>query len=317
MRPRPARSLGYAITSLLTLASPALAAPARHTQSSATDPMGRLKLAINKSDLRRYSDLNQACENADFRALAVGLNGAWKALARSKTEYESDAEYRAFVTKIENSVNGEAQIIVCQPLTQERYSSFKYDAERERFIGRFSPSVTIHFDRKAAGRYLGTTALGMQASISKFRHVDYRLSMTYDKSPIPESECIKLGKKPGCYVRYSDIPDPTNCFRQPLAYCNFEVPALRSEASTLKSTGYLVYTGTLRHPFMIDVDIPGSPTLTDRVDVNEIILSVEFSPKTISVVGNGKTYWSMDFDQEVNETRKLIERNVEAGRYKF
>ncbi len=90
-------------------------------------------------------------------------------IALKKGEYEIEAEIEAeFATrrrKLEDVLNGETQLVVCQPLDDSEDAPFRYDPEREVFTGTFLSHRNVWRDVKRTGSYVSRTRMGVRATV--------------------------------------------------------------------------------------------------------------------------------------------------------
>lgn len=236
------------------------------------DPVSVLVTAIRANSLGGAGDLFAACEAADFKLLAWGLEGLKERIAVEKSEYETQEEFDARRTKLEDALNPDGDIVICQPLDDNEDAPFRYDAEREVFVGSFDAHQNVWRDFKKTGTYVSKTRMGVRASVTSSVKLEYDVDMHASLDPA-KPKCIKSN-----YLNYS-----------------YEVPARRSDAPLLKARGYLVFAGKLVSPFISVSELEGSPTLDDPRDIYERTMTVKFAPHLISVVGpHGDRPWKCE-----------------------
>ncbi len=225
------------------------------------DPVGNLVGAIALNQLREGETLFAACERSSFKTLAWALDGVRSRIALEKGEYETEAEFATRRRKLEDVLNGGAQLVVCQPLDDNEDAPFRYDPEREVFTGTFLTHQNVWRDVKRTGSYVSKTRMGVRATVRSSVQLEYDVdlgSTLRDRRPA----CLK-----GSYQFEYTVAMP------------------RADAPLLKARGYLVFTGRLLAPFIARDDTAGSPTLDDPTDVYERSLAVNFEPAQVAVVG--------------------------------
>lgn len=237
--------------------------------ASKPDPVAALAGAIELNRLRDAEPLFTACERSSFKTLAWALDGVRSRIALEKGEYETEAEYAVRRRKMEDVLNGESRLIVCQPLDDNEDAPFRYDPEREVFAGTFAAHQNVWRDVKRVGSYVSKTRMGVRATIRSSVQLEYDVDLG---GPLRDNrpDCLK-----GSY-RFE-----------------YELPVPRADAPLLKARGYLVFTGRLVAPFISRDDTAGSPTLDDPNDVYERSLTVNFEPDQVAVVGpSGSPAWT-------------------------
>lgn len=233
------------------------------------DPVRVLVGAIARNSLSVSGDMFAACEASDIKLLAWGLEGVRDKIALEKSEYETQEEFNARRTKLEDALNPDGDIVICQPLDDNEDAPFRYEAEREVFAGSFKAHQNVWRDVKKTGNYASKTRMGVPVTVTSSLQIEYDVDMraTLDAS---KPKCVKSS-----YLNYS-----------------YEVPAARAEAPLLKVRGYLVFAGKLVSPFISISDSEGSPTLDDPRDVYERSMLIYFAPRLIAVVGpSGMQPW--------------------------
>jgi hypothetical protein len=225
------------------------------------DPVGNLVGAIALNQLREGETLFAACERSSFKTLAWALDGMRSRIALKKGEYETEAEFATRRRKLEDVLNGEGRLVVCQPLDDNEDAPFRYDPEREVFAGTFLTHQNVWRDVKRTGSYVSKTRMGVRATVRSSVQLEYDVdlgSTLRDRRP----DCLK-----GSYQ------------------FEYTVAVPRADAPLLKGRGYLVFTGRLVAPFIARDDTTGSPTLDDPTDVYERSLTVNFEPAEMAVAG--------------------------------
>lgn len=226
------------------------------------DPAQTLVGAISLNTLAPGESVYAACAHSSFKTLAWGLAGVDGKISLEKSEFETDAEFAGRRGKLEDALNGIGLIVVCQPLEDNEDAPFRYDAEREMFVGSFSGHQNVWRDVRKTGSYVSRTRMGVRATVTSSVDIEYDIDMgsaLRDR----ERKCLKSD-----YISYS-----------------YEVPAPRSGAPALKANGYLAFVGRIVSPFVDVSDSPGSPTLDDPHDVYERTITVYFAPNLVTVVG--------------------------------
>lgn len=249
-------------------------APAPQTRRAAPkpDPVRLLVGAIAMNSIESGEDLQVACARSDFKTLAWALEGVRSRVAIAKGEYETQAEFDARKGKLEDTLNGQGDIVVCQPLDDNEDAPFTYDAEREVFAGSFDAHQNVWRDVKRTGSYVSRTRMGVRATVRSSVEIEYNVDLS-----------STLGaRRPSCL-------NGSYTF-------SYEAPVPRAEAPLLKERGYLVFTGRLVAPFIVSDDSPGEPTLDNPHDVFERDLTVHFSPRSAAIVGpGGLRPWTCEF----------------------
>lgn len=233
------------------------------------DPIRLLVTAVAMNSAAADTDLYSACKRANFKYLAIGLEGLKDKIVPEKSEYETETEFAARREKLENGINQDNDVIFCQPLNDNEDAPFDYDAEREIFSGSFVKHQNVWRDVKKTGSYVSKTRMGVRATVTSSVQFEYNVVL----SPLP------LSHSGGCLIsNYSNY--------------SYWLPAPRSMAPILKGGGYLVFMGRLTAPFVEVSDTPGEPTLDDPRDVYEHTVSVYFYPRSLAVVGpDGVRHW--------------------------
>ena len=233
------------------------------------DPVGNLLGAIALNRLREGETLFAACERSSFKTLAWALDGMRSRIALEKGEYETEAEFATRRRKLEDVLNGEGQLVVCQPLDDNEDAPFRYDPEHEVFAGTFLTHQNVWRDIKRTGSYVSKTRMGVRATVRSSVQLEYDVdlgSTLRDRRP----SCLK-----GSYQ------------------FEYAVPISRADAPLLKARGYLVFTGRMVVPFIARDDTTGSPTLDDPTDIYERSLTVNFEPDQVAVAGpTGAPAWT-------------------------
>ncbi|HEX8554667.1 MAG TPA: hypothetical protein VF695_08165 [Sphingomonas sp.] len=237
--------------------------PARAVKRTAPkpDPVGNLVTAIAINRLRSGETLFSACERSSFKTLAWALDGVRSKIALEKGEYETEAEFATRRRKLEDVLNDQGELVVCQPLDDNEDAPFRYDADREMFVGTFLSRQNVWRDVKRTGSYVSKTRMGVRATVRSSFQLEYDVdfgSTLRDRRP----DCLK-----GSYQ------------------FEYEVPVPRADAPLLKGQGYLVFTGRLVAPFIARDDTTGSPTLDNPTDLYERSLAVSFEPSQVSIAG--------------------------------
>lgn len=238
------------------------AAQARRTAPK-PDPVRLLINAIEMNSVRPGEDLQAACARSDFKTLAWALEGVRSQVAIVKGEYETQAEFDARKGELEEILNGQGTIVVCQPLDDNEDAPFAYDAEREVFAGSFDAHQNVWRDVKRTGSYVSRTRMGVRATVRSSVEIEYNVDLS-SALGARRPDCLK-----GSYT------------------FSYEAPVPRAEAPLLKARGYLVFTGRLIAPFIASDDSPGEPTLDNPRDIFERDLTVHFSLRSAVVVGPG------------------------------
>lgn len=256
------------LATLLTAAAPAQTrkrATALQTRRTAPkpDPLRLLVGAIALNSVASGEDLQAACARSDFKTLAWALEGVRSRVAIAKGEYETQAEFDARRGKLEDTLNGQGNIVVCQPLDDNEDAPFTYDAEREVFAGSFDAHQNVWRDVKRTGSYVSRTRMGVRATVKSSVEIEYNVDLS-SALGARQPACLK-----GNYT------------------FGYEAAVPRAEAPLLKARGYLVFTGRLVAPFIASDDSPGEPTLDNPHDVFERDLTVHFSPRSVAIVGPG------------------------------
>ncbi|MBB3348341.1 hypothetical protein [Sphingomonas sp. BK069] len=248
--------------------------PARSSARAATkaDPVKDLVLAIAVNQRRDGESLFAACERSSFQTLAWTLDAMRTRIALEKGEYETEAEFGVRRRKLEDALNQDRELVVCQPLDDNEDAPFRYDAERQVFAGTFSRHQNVWRDVKRTGSYVSKTRMGVSATVRSSVQIEYDVDLGSALSD-RRSDCLK-----GSYQ------------------AEYELAVARENAPLLKARGYLVFTGRLVAPFVDRDDTAGSPTLDDPNDVYERSLTVHFEPSTVSVAGPiGPAAWTCSF----------------------
>ena len=263
---------GAMISGLALIACPAgYAKPSQRATHRAArpDPIKNAVLAIALNSADPQANLHQACGASDFKVLAWGLEGIRSRISLTKGEFETDAEFAERTGKIEGALNGQARIIVCQPLDDNEDAPFQYDPERQVFKGSFRSNQNVWRDVKRIGSYVSRTRMGVRAKVSASTELEYNVNMGDSLRPVGRT-----------------------CGKDEFLSYSYEVPVPRSKAPAVKSNGYLVFIGRLVSPFIDSADTPGSPTLDDPHDVYERDLTVHFAPTEITLIGpSGSRLW--------------------------
>lgn len=264
--------VALAVVALPTLATLSAAAAQTHKRAPAPqarraapkpDPVRLLIGAIAMNSVGSGEDLQAACARSDFKTLAWALEGVRSKVAIAKGEYETQAEFDARRGKLEEALNGQGDIVVCQPLDNNEDAPFTYDPEREVFAGSFDAHQNVWRDVKRTGSYVSRTRMGVRATVKSSVEIEYNVDLSSTLGARTPA-CLK-----GNYT---------------FAY---EVPVPRGEAPLLKARGYLVFRGRLVAPFIASDDSPGEPTLDNPHDVFERDLTVHFSARSAAIVGPG------------------------------
>jgi hypothetical protein len=196
----------------------------------------------------------------------VGLQDAGLGAGRRPVQgcdCETQAEFDARRGKLEDTLNGQGDLVVCQPLDDNEDAPFTYDAEREVFTGSFDAHQNVWRDVKRTGSYVSRTRMGVRATVKSSVEIEYNVDFSSTLGN-GRPACLK-----GSYT------------------FSYEAPVPRAEAPLLKARGYLVFTGRLVAPFIASDDSPGEPTLDNPHDVFERDLTVHFSPRAATIVGPG------------------------------
>lgn len=218
--------------------------------------------------VRPGQPLNATCSAANFKALAYGLFGVKSKIAFDKSEYETATEFETRQTTVENIINEQGILAVCQPLDDNEDAPFAYNAERQIFSGSFKAYQNVWRDSKSLGSYRSRTRMGIPMTIKA--SVDFEYDVTFG-SALRElkSDCLS-----GAYSYEYAVHVPLE------------------EAPLLKARGRLVFLGRLVSPFISSSESAGSPTLDNPYDVNTRTLTVHFAPYAVALIGpTGKEYW--------------------------
>jgi hypothetical protein len=253
-------AVGLCVSSAVARSAPAKAKPK-------TTPSELALGSILLNSVDQSADLYRACQHADFKTLAWGLEGIRSKIGISKSEYETEAEFEARKQKMEGALNFHGRVIVCQPLDDNEDAPFEYDADRQVFKGSFRSHQNVWRDTKQLGKYVSRTRMGIRATVTSSLDIEYDVDM--GESVRKSSDCLK-----------SDFLRAT-----------YEVPVAREEAPSLKARGFLTFLGRIVYPFFESSETSGSPTLDDPHDVYEKDMTIHFRPDEVSVVGPDGVKW--------------------------
>lgn len=252
-------------------AAPSVAAPKKATHPQVKrDPLRDAAAAIMLNTVDPKSNLHDACRRADFKLLALGLEGIQSKINQPKGEFETAAEHQEHTAALEEALNRSGPVIVCQPLNDNEDAPFEYNAESQLFHGTIAAHQNVWRDSKPLGSYIGRTAMNVHFRVTASAEFEYNLTLDGNLSLLSP----KCGKR--------DI----------LAY-SYEVPATRESAPRLKEQGYLVFIGRLSSPFIASSERHDPATLDDPSEVYERDLDVFFQPTEITIVGpQGDRVWT-------------------------
>jgi hypothetical protein len=220
-------------------------------------------VAISVNTLRPGEGLYDACKRVSFKSLAWGLYGARDRITLDKSEYETATEFSDRRGKLEGIINQQGQIVICQPLDDNEDAPFRYDADREVFIGTFDQHQNVWRDVKRTGSYVSRTRMGVRATVTSSIDIEYDLQLS----------------SLDVFAR--------SCGKQSYGSLAYEVPIPRATAPLLKAAGYLVFVGRLVSPFVTTSDSPGEPSLDNPKDVYERDIEVHLALASAAVVGPG------------------------------
>jgi hypothetical protein len=291
------KSISLAAATVLVVAAPLAAKPAPTTKAHGqkTGWSQTLATAIQRNSEGQYTSLYEACDRADFPALAAALYAARNNIAPDKNEYWTDAEFADLQRHAEDAVNTGGRLVVCQPLDDNKDAPFAYDANREAFDGEFIANQTVWRDYRRSGSYVGQTAMGARTRVHTGLEREYNLRLTWEYPIAPEADCREHGLKPGCRIQRGELGEG-GCVRNRAGTYNYEVSVPRDKAEALKANGYLVFLGRLKYPFIVGLGLDGSPTITDPRDIDKMELVVDFTPEEIAIVGPAGKQWTCKID---------------------
>jgi TonB family protein len=218
--------------------------------------------AMEINSVRPGGDIYQVCRLDGFKALAWALRDNRNWLRLEKSEFETEAEFRQRTTKLENTINGLGEVVVCQPLDDNEDAPFTYKAEEQLFEGSFQSHQNVWLDTKRVGSYVSRTRMGARARVTSSIEIDYNLQLE-GLPDRPRSAC--LGGNYGSFT--------------------YQAKVAREQAPLVKRTHFLAFAGKLVAPFVDTNDTSGSPTLDDPNDVYERDLTVHLQPTRVAVVG--------------------------------
>lgn len=175
------------------------------------DPIGDMVVAIAVNTLGPGEGLYDACKRVSFKSLAWGLYGARGRITLDKSEYETAAEFGDRLGKMEDLLNQRGQIVICQPLDDNEDAPFRYDADREVFVGTFDEHQNVWRDVKRTGSYVSRTRMGVRATVTSSIDIEYDLQLNS-----LDAFARSCGKR-----SYGDV--------------TYEVPAPRGTAPLLKA----------------------------------------------------------------------------------
>lgn len=240
--------------------APRKRAPSGRPPTPKVDPIERLseELVLNSigSD---DENLASACSLSNFKGLLWALDGVVGHWNFDKGEFETSADYAARMAKMEDTVGGTRQTIVCKALRNET-SFVKYDADQQEFSVDTFSLTNIASDEKDTGSYISSTRMGVKAKVYRSLRVDYEVGLK------------------GKY----DLAHQLGCATRQFYSIRFSVPA--NDAVSLRAAGYLVMLGHLKQPFSSKTEKSGEPTLDDPFDVYTVTLELKFEPRTILLV---------------------------------
>lgn len=126
-------------------------AAVQHAPKRKADPVKDMVVAIAMNTLRPDEGLFDACRRASFKTLAWGLYSARATIALAKSEYETDAEFKGRQHKLEDLLNAQGQVVVCQALNDNDDAPFTYNADRGVFSGSFAAHQNVWREIKRTG----------------------------------------------------------------------------------------------------------------------------------------------------------------------
>jgi hypothetical protein len=229
-------------------------------------PIDALINGIFLNSVVDQTSLYQRCLDSNVKAMLWVLEGYKDKLSIEKSEFETDVEFLVRKDKLDNALNGNRTIIVCQSVIDNEDVSFNYKAEERHFVGSFSSNLRADLDWKKTGSYVSKTRMGISARVLSYMGIDYNIDM---------SSTLTSVKKECADGRYGRV--------------NFTVPIPLSDAPTVKRDGYLVILGRLQSPFFNETHDTGNPTLDDPRDVNQYVLTANFAPNEMLIVMPGDT----------------------------
>jgi hypothetical protein len=265
------------------------AAPLHKLKAEKSDWSGKLATALIANREAQSASLFQICGQSNFRALATALYDARDHISRSKSEYETDAEFLAAKQAAEQAINSDGRFVVCQKLKDNKWAPFSYDANREVFVGEFRTEQTVERYSQRVGTYIGRTAYGATAKVNKVAGAEFDITMEF---PTPDGECREYGAPPGC--RIIRTGEPAGCPRTDSNTFRYEVAIPRSDAAALKAEGYLVFVGRLKYPFVKWGYSPTFASLDQPLDMRIDIFDVAIAPEEVAVVGPNGIVWKCD-----------------------
>jgi hypothetical protein len=227
-------------------------------------PIDALINGIFLNSVVDQTSLYQRCLNTNVKALLWGLEGYKDRLSIEKSEFETDLEFLVRKDKMDDALNGDRTIIVCKSVIDNEDVSFNYKAEERHFLGSFNSNLRADLDWKKTGSYVSKTRMGVSARVLSYMGIDYNVDMSSTLSNV-KNDCAD-----GRYGRVS-----------------FTVPIPLSDAPAVKRDGYLVILGHLRSPFFSETHDTGNPTLDDPRDVNQYVLTANFTPNELLIVMPG------------------------------
>lgn len=224
--------------------------------------------ALTLNTIKPGDDVFAACRQSDFKTLALVFAKVKYNYVVEKGEFETEAEFGARRVQAEAAMNSVGDLIVCQPLNDNEDAPFEYDADSERFIGRFKLHQNVWRDSKALGSYVSSTAMGAKARVQASAEFEYDVEYS-DFSTWERSQCLT-----GFYDKQYTVPVP------------------RAQAPLVKAGGYQFVIGKLVWPFARQTQRSGIPTLTDPFDVYNRTVALSVRPERIGITGpDGQTYF--------------------------
>lgn len=244
------------------------ATPAKHRAAAPVkgvekpDPVKGLAAQLVINSVTPADNLWAKCLKSNFKGLAAALDAARERISSKKGEFETQDQFTSRTRKIEDIVNEQGQIIICQDLSDNKDATFIYDADSESFSGSFGRTLRADLIYRKLGSYNTKTRMGVPVHVTRAIDIEYSVDLFDSIGPLPV--CL------GGNARYGDP--------------KYTVKVRLADAPNVKRQAYLVFEGRLVDPFIASSDSPGEPSLDNPNDVFERDYTVKFSPSQMAVV---------------------------------